>query len=805
MPEPLAFAKIIVAYRAAKTGLACLHDLPAHETTAIGNSGLYLADLRHRARAPGRRGGVNPRYRRGGDQRAHRPLEGLRDPGTRRRDGGLWRGEKMRVLVVGGGIAGLATAIALEQAGLDPLVLEQAPELTEIGSGIGIQPNGIRVLKSLGAADHVLKTGVRIDSSELRRMDSGQTIFGETYTARAERYGGVYLVNMHRADLLESLSMRVQPERIRVSSRLVAFEERSGGVVAQLENGEEVFGDVLVGADGLRSTVRTILFGEQAARFTGVAAWRGTIPAADMPPGFEPHSFVAWLGPHRHAMTFPIRADLHTFNGFVPTAEILREEWGPSGDLEDLRRSFAGATPGVLELIDRVTSALITPLYFRDPLPVWGTERVVLLGDAAHPALPSSAQGAGQALEDSVTLAACLRRAGGPVGVPAALAEFAARRQPRTSAMLTFGRVNLGMFNEPDPVQMRARDGRMQGMLRMDPSGETMFGLLHNHDAIAAAEAPLQPPADTPKLMSRPESQRAFELWQGALSPEDRSRLWVGEREGYARFLQRTCPAPSMVTAEEVVCDGVPAVRVVPPGGDARGPVVVHIHGGCYTMGSAIGAIDLASRLAEAVGGWALVPDYRLAPEYAYPAALDDVMAVYGWLTREYGAEDIVVSGECAGGGLAVAMAIRLRDAGATLPAALHVVSPFCDLTLTGPAVNEMPGRDPWLNRDRLRFAVASYIHTADPATPLISPVNADLRGLPPLLIQAADDEALRDDARRLAEVADAAGVQVTVELFPDTVHSFVLFDFLPETRSALEQFAAHAVGAFAGGSRPAP
>ena len=710
----------------------------------------------------------------------------------------------MRVLVAGGGIAGLASAIALEQAGLEPLVLEQSPELSEIGSGIGIQPNGIRVLNGLGAADHVLRVGVRIDTSELRRMDSGQTIFGESYTARAERFGGVYMVCLHRADLLESLSVRVPPERIRVGSRVVALEECPDHVVAQLESGEEVVGDVLVGADGLRSTVRTILFGEHPARFTGFAAWRGTIPAADMPPGFEPHSFVAWLGPHRHAMTFPIRSDLQTFNGFVPTTEILREEWGPSGDLEDLRRSFAGATPEVLRLIDRMTSALITPLYFRDPLPVWGTERVVLLGDAAHPTLPSSAQGAGQALEDSVTLAACLRRAGSQDGVPAALAEFASRRQPRTAAMLTFGRVNFAMFNEPDPVQMRARDGRMRGMVRMDPLGETMFGLLHNHDAVAAANAPLPPADATVEVMLRPESQRAFELWRGALSPEDRSRLWIGEREGYASFLQRIGPAPKAVSTEELMCDGVPALRVVPPGGAAEdGPVVVHLHGGCYAMGSAEGAIDLASRLAEAIGGWALVPDYRLAPEHAYPAAMDDVVAVYDWLAREHEAKHVVVSGECAGGGLAVALALRLRDADAALPAALHAVSPFCDLTLTSPTANEMPNRDPWLSRDRLRVYVASYIHAADPATPLISPVNADLRGLPPLLIQAAEGEALRDDAERLAEAAVAAGVAVTVELIPDTVHSFVLFDFLPEARSALERFGEHAARAWTETSQP--
>ena len=144
------------------------------------------------------------------------------------------------------------------------------------------------------------------------------------------------------------------------------------------------------------------------------------------------------------------------------------------------------------------------------------------------------------------------------------------------------------------------------------------------------------------------ESQRAFELWRDAIAPEDRTRLWVGERDGYERFLQRACPAPSAVTIEQLVCDGVPALRVVPPGGSAEhGPVVMHLHGGSYTMGSAHTAIELAARLAQVVGGWALVPDYRLAPEHPYPAALDDVVAVYGWLAREYGVDRCVVSGEC--------------------------------------------------------------------------------------------------------------------------------------------------------------
>jgi salicylate hydroxylase len=695
----------------------------------------------------------------------------------------------VRVLVIGGGIGGMSSAIALEQAGLDPYVLEQAPELAEIGSGIGMHANAMRVLTRLGAADFVRRSGARIDSGEWRRIDDGSSIFTQEFTSMADRYGDVYIC-MHRADLLESLVRQVPSERVRLNARLVGLEEHATGVVARLASGEEVQGDVMVGADGLRSTVRTVLLGEQEARFTGVAAWRGLISADQMPPGFE-HRIVTWPGRGRHAMTYPIRPNLVTFNGFVPTAEIHREEWGPSGDLNDLRRSFDGATTEVLALIDLITSALITPIYFRDPLPVWGTDRVILLGDAAHPTPPSAGQGGAMALEDAVTLAACLRRAGGPSGVPAALAEFAARRQARTTGMLGAARINLAMFNEPDPVQMRARDGRLKGMLRMDPVAETMYGWLYGHDALGQAEAPLPVRKETAAVMRRPESQRAFELWRDALALEDRSRLWVGEREGYDRFLRRACPVPHGVSVQELDCDGVPALRVAPPGGTRdEGTVVVHLHGGGYTMGSAADAVDLAARLASAAGGWALVPDYRLAPEYEFPAALDDITTTYGWLLRERVTEQVIVSGECAGGGLAISLTLRLRDGEEQLPDLVHVVSPFVDLTLSSNSANTVSRSDPWLNLDRLRILAASYIHSTDPANPLVSPVYADLFGLPPLLIQAAADEALADDATRLAEVAEAAGTDVTLEMFDDTVHSFILFDFLPETRVAVEQFA---------------
>jgi len=209
---------------------------------------------------------------------------------------------------------------------------------------------------------------------------------------------------------------------------------------------------------------------------------------------------------------------------------------------------------------------------------------------------------------------------------------------------------------------------------------------------------------------------------------------------------------------------------------------VLHLHGGGYTMGSARGAAPLAGRQARALGGWALVPEYRLAPEYPFPAALEDVLAAY----RTVADRRVVVTGECAGGGLAISLAVAARDEGLPLPAAIDVVSPFCDLELRSPSIDDAATRDPWLTRQRLRQMAASYIHGADPADPRISPLHADLRGLPPLMIRAAATEALADDARRLADAARAAGVDVELELVEDSVHSFVLFDFLPEAGEAV-------------------
>ena len=691
----------------------------------------------------------------------------------------------MRVIVVGGGIGGLAAGIALHKAGLEPLVLERAPELTEVGAGLGLAANALKALDYLGAAELIRANGVIAEQAVWRGLDDREHIFTQQYGSMVRRYGDTYYC-AHRGDLIDGLAAALPAECVRVAAPVVGVQETDSGVTVRIAGGEELQSDLVVGADGLRSTVRASLFEEPTPRFTGYVTWRCLVPAARVPPGFG-SQITVWLGRGRHAMLYPIRDGLFNFSGFVPAEEVHRETWSPSADVGDLMRSFTGACDEVISLIEGVDTALITPLYFRDPLERWGSDRITLLGDAAHPAPPSAGQGASMALEDAVTLAECLRRTG-----PDGLGEYVHRRMERTRRMLVASRINLGLFNENDPDQARARNGRLRGLQRLDPDGESTVGWLYAHDPVAAAAQPMPVAAAQANPLRRPAAREAFELWRTALTLEDRSGLWRGERAGYERFLLDRCPPPADVTVEQVNCGGVDALLVKPHLAElAAAPLVLHLHGGGFVFGSARASVELTGRLARQIGGWGLTVDYRLGPEHPYPAALEDALAAYRWLIERHPDVPILVSGECAGGGLAISLAVSLRTTGEAMPAAIHVVSPLCDLTVSAPSILANGAVDPWLNRNVLLGLAGSYIDAADPASPLISPLYADLSGLPPLLIDVAAGEALRDDATRLAEAARDAGTPVSLEIVEDTVHSFVLFDFLPEAREALARASA--------------
>jgi acetyl esterase/lipase len=248
-------------------------------------------------------------------------------------------------------------------------------------------------------------------------------------------------------------------------------------------------------------------------------------------------------------------------------------------------------------------------------------------------------------------------------------------------------------------------------------------------------------------------------------------------------------PLPRDLTVTMAALGSVPTAEITVAGVEAR-HVVLHFHGGVYAIGDAALAADLAAEIGRRVEATAISVDYRLAPEHPYPAAVDDAVAAYeALLQRGTDPTQTVVAGESAGAGLAVAALTVARDRGLPMPAAVLLMSPWADLTLSGTSMDTKQGIDPMLSRDRFLAAVANYVDGHDPSAALISPIFADLSGLPPLVIQAGSHEVLLDDAVRLAQRAAADDVAVTLDITPGVPHVFQAFHaVLEESVTALDR-----------------
>ena len=260
-------------------------------------------------------------------------------------------------------------------------------------------------------------------------------------------------------------------------------------------------------------------------------------------------------------------------------------------------------------------------------------------------------------------------------------------------------------------------------------------------------------------------------------------------RKGFD-VLASKLPLTPEFTLNRVDAGGVPAAWVEAPGADA-GRVMLYLHGGGYVIGSIDTHRELAGRLSQASAARVLILDYRLAPEHPYPAAVEDAAAAYRWLLADGGAEPArtVIAGDSAGGGLTVAAMLALRDAGDPLPAAGVCLSPWVDMEGIGASMTAKADVDPMVRHEGLVRMAGLYLNGADPRTPLAAPLYADLSGLPPLLIHVGTAETLLDDATRLAERAQAAGVDVTLESWNDMIHVWHIFaPLLPEGQQAVER-----------------
>jgi epsilon-lactone hydrolase len=263
----------------------------------------------------------------------------------------------------------------------------------------------------------------------------------------------------------------------------------------------------------------------------------------------------------------------------------------------------------------------------------------------------------------------------------------------------------------------------------------------------------------------------------------------VDEQRRLFREASSAQPLPAEVSVTAAALGGVPTAEITVDGIEPR-HVVLYFHGGVYVISDAFLAAGLASEVGRRTHAKVISVDYRLAPEHPYPAAVDDALAAYEALLRSgIAPSEIAFAGESAGGGLAIATLVNARDHGLALPAAAYVMSPYVDLTLSGTSMETKRDVDPLLSRELLEPRVADYTAGQDAALGLISPVFADLSGLPPVLIQAGSHEVLLDDASRLARDAAAADVEVTLDITARVPHVFQSFSaMLDEAAAALDR-----------------
>lgn len=397
----------------------------------------------------------------------------------------------MRVVIVGAGIGGLATARALACNGIDDyVVLEQAPEMTEIGAGVQMTNNATRVLDYLGLADDLQRTEVNSKASTYRDLVTDELIFETPAGENAHRRYGFPYLQMHRARLLEVLQNAIPTDRIRLSARCVAVQEDAKGVAAELESGELVKGDVLIGCDGIHSVVRRRLAPPEEPVFSGTLGWRALIPYEKAHVLGLDHRQHSWWGPGRSVIAYWVAGGrLLNFLGLVPSTEVHTESWRTYGDISQLRASYRGACARLTRMVDMIDDAFITGVFDRPPLEHYVAGRVALLGDAAHPLWPYLANGAAQALEDAVVLARCLAR--NPDDIPAALKDYEARRLPRANYVQRRSREMGETCHLSDPERIRARNQLLAKRMAEDPSGGWLRDWLWGYDAIAAADLPL--------------------------------------------------------------------------------------------------------------------------------------------------------------------------------------------------------------------------------------------------------------------------------------------------------------------------
>ena len=341
--------------------------------------------------------------------------------------------------MIGAGIGGLAAACALRQRGFEVEVYERAAELGEVGAGLQLGPNAIKVLRALGIEAPLRPLACEPTNIVSVAGDDAHLRFREPLKAIAAAQFGAPYLSAHRADLHGLLQAPVPESSIHLDAQCTGVSSVGATAVAMLADGREVEADIVVGADGINSAVRESLFGEQAARWTQQMAWRCMVPIDCVPTKIGPgksvaigrDEYVGWIGPDGHVICYPVRGGklYNIFAGHV-SEQWVEESWSVPSSVDELLAGYRGWNEALLDMLAQVEHCFKWGIFDRDPLPCWTRGRATLLGDAAHPMMPTLAQGAAITLEDAYALARNLARHDDPVE---ALAAYEAERRPRAS------------------------------------------------------------------------------------------------------------------------------------------------------------------------------------------------------------------------------------------------------------------------------------------------------------------------------------------------------------------------------------
>ena len=358
--------------------------------------------------------------------------------------------KELEIAIVGAGIGGLTTAAALLRVGVRVQVYEQAGAFARVGAGIQQSPNAVRVLRELGLEPQ-LRT-LAFYPMYWRNRDSKTGTLTHQYSLGPEaeqRFGAPYLL-LHRGDLHAAIASIVPREIIHLNQRLVGFEGVKDGVSLSFADGARRRADALIGADGVHSLVREILFGPEKPRFTGRVAYRTTFPTGHLRER-DIGDNTKWWGPDRHIVVYfvkPNREEIY-FVTSTPESQFEVESWSSHGDIETLRKAYEHFHPQVRAVLAACQHVHKWALVERDPLPRWGEDRIVLLGDACHPMTPYMAQGAAMAVEDAAVLSRCLQGIETD-WVPAALRRYESTRKERASRVQLTSRENTWMRQSTD-------------------------------------------------------------------------------------------------------------------------------------------------------------------------------------------------------------------------------------------------------------------------------------------------------------------------------------------------------------------